>query len=99
MPGYGALRNLAMREAASTEQNSKKLKTMTIHAPNEAEGRKNYTVEHDYHAPHGRESFKFSPAEQSSLSAHLSKHLGLKLPGKATGGESAEPEVSKSDFK
>ena len=92
MPGFGAERQFA--RGASSE---KRLKTMTIHMP-EAGGREEHVVEHEHHEPHGKERFQFAPNENENLAAHLSKHLGLKLPGKAAGSESAEPEVSKSDF-
>ncbi len=90
-PGFGAERQFA-RGASS----GKKLKSMTIEMP-EAEGRKDYIVHHDHHAPHNRESFRFAPNENENLAAHLSKHLGIRMPGKAA-GESAESAESKSDF-
>ncbi len=91
MPGFGALRNLARGQSSE-----KKLKSMTIHMPSPG-GLKDYIVHHDHHPPHDRESFRFAPNENENLAAHLSKHLGLRLPGKAA-DESAESSESKSDF-
>jgi hypothetical protein len=93
MPSFGALRQAAM--AASNE---KKLKTMTIRLPEEGK-RAETSVEHEHHPPHPAEQFRFAPNENEALAAHLSKHLGVKLPGKAAGaGDSAESEVSKENF-
>jgi hypothetical protein len=93
MPSFGALRQAAM--AASNE---KKLKTMTIHMPEEGK-RAETSVEHEHQPPHPPEQFRFAPNENEALAAHLSKHLGVKLPGKAAGaGDSAESEVSKENF-
>ena len=92
MPGYGAERQ-ELRERAST----KRLKTMTIRMPSHEDPRAGHVVEHAYHE-HKPELWKFGADQTAELAAHLSKHLGVKLPGKAAGGESAEPEVSKSDF-
>ncbi len=95
MPGFGALRNLAKEQQAG----GKRLKTMTIRLP-EAGGREEHIVEHEHHPPHAQERFQFGQNQGEALAAHLSKHLGLKLPGKAAGaGDSAESEVSKADFK
>jgi hypothetical protein len=95
MPGFGALRNLAQSTAA---QGSKRIKTMTIHMPEEGK-RAETSVEHEHQPPHLPEQFRFAPNENEALAAHLSKHLGVKLPGKAadTAG-SGEPEVSKENF-
>jgi hypothetical protein len=91
MPSFGAGRQFARGQGSE-----KKLKSMTIRMP-EAGGREETVVEHEHQSSaHKPERYQFAPNE--NLAAHLSKHLGLKLPGKASGGESAEPEVSKSDF-
>ena len=94
MPGFGALRQIAR----STASGEKKLKKMTIHTPEEGK-RAETSVEHEHHPPHSSEQFRFAANEKDALAAHLSKHLGLKLPGKAADKSgSAEPEVSKADF-
>jgi hypothetical protein len=69
---------------------------MTIEMPSPG-GRKDYLVHHDHHPPHDRESFRFAPNENESLSAHLVNHLGLRLPGKPAGESAASPE-SETDF-
>lgn len=91
-PGYGA-----EREELRSKGGGKRLKRLTVHMP---EDRVNgdYKVEHENFPPHGPERFQFGAAEKAGLAEHLAKHVGLKLPGKAAGGGSAEPEVSKSDF-
>jgi hypothetical protein len=95
MPGFGALRNLAQSTAA---QGGKRIKTMTIHMPEEGK-RAETSVEHEHQPPHPAEQFRFAQNENEALAAHLSKHLGVKLPGKATAaGDSAESEVSKENF-
>jgi hypothetical protein len=86
-PSYGAL-----RQELKEKSGEKRLKRMTIDM-----GREGTVVEHENHAPHGKERFQFSPDEKSALAMHIGKHLGLKLPGKAA-GESAEPAVSKENF-
>jgi hypothetical protein len=91
MPSFGALRQIA--RGASVE---KKLKSLTVHMPEEEKG--DVRVEHEYAAPHGPASFKFGAAERDGLSAHLQQHLGIRMPGKAAGSESAESEVSKENF-
>jgi len=97
MPGFGALRDLARQQAAGA--GSKKLKTLTIHMPSHEDPSAGHVVEHVHHPPHRPERFQFAPNENSALAAHLTKHLGLKLPGKAAGaGDSAESEVSKENF-
>ena len=94
MPSFGALREVA-RSAASGE---KRLKTMTIHMPEEGK-RAEIAVEHEHQAPHPSEQFRFAANEKDALASHLMKHLGLQLPGKAAAGsDSGEPEVSKSNF-
>jgi hypothetical protein len=92
MPSFGAGRQFARGQGSE-----KKLKSMTIRMP-EARGREETVVEHEHQPPHPKEKFQFAPNENKNLAAHLSKHLGLRLPGKATGGDSAESEVSKADF-
>lgn len=92
MPGYGAL-----RQQLKEKSGEKRLRAMTIRMP-EAGGREETVVEHEHHPPHPKEKFQFAPNENENLAAHLSKHLGLKLPGKAAAGESAESAVSKADF-
>jgi hypothetical protein len=91
MPGFGALRQIAR----STASGEKKLKKMTIHTPEEGK-RAETSVEHEHHPPHSSEQFRFAANEKDALAAHLSKHLGLNLPGKAA-GEAAESIASKSN--
>jgi hypothetical protein len=92
--GVGAVRDLARQRAAG----GKRIRTMTIHMPEEGK-RAEIAVEHEHYPPHAKEQFRFAPNENEALAAHLSKHLGLKLPGKAAAGsDSAESAVSKSDF-
>ncbi len=93
MPGFGALRDLARQQAAGAEE--KRLKTMTIHLPEEGK-RAEIAVEHEHHPPHSSGQFRFAANEKDALAAHLSKHLGLNLPGKAA-GEAAESIASKSN--
>jgi hypothetical protein len=94
MPSFGALRNIA--RGASVE---KKVRAMTIKMPQAGGANQNTTVEHEHEPPHPKERFQFAPNENPALAAHIQKHLGLKLPGKAAGDEdSAEPEVSKGNF-
>jgi hypothetical protein len=90
MAGFGAEKH-EMRLNAS----KKRLKTMTIHLP-QAEGRKDYIVHHDHHPPHGQETYRISAGDNADLAAHLSKHLGLALHGKAS--EAAESAESKENF-
>jgi hypothetical protein len=93
MAGFGAEKH-EMRLNAS----KMRLKTMTIHLP-VPEGRADHTiVDHDHHPPHNRESYSFAPNENAELAAHLSKHLGIALPGKASETESAESAESKQNF-
>jgi hypothetical protein len=92
MPGFGAERVFARGQSSG-----KRIKTMTIHMPEGEGAKENTIVEHEHHEPHGKERFQFAPNENENLAAHLSKHLGLKLPGKAASG-SAESEVSKENF-
>jgi hypothetical protein len=95
MPGYGAERAEQM-----AKRGGKRLKTMTIHMPSHEDPSAGHVVEHAHADPaHSKQRFQFAPNEKEALAAHLSKHLGIKLPGKAAGaGDSAEPSVSKSDF-
>jgi hypothetical protein len=94
MPGFGAER-AELRERSG----SKRLKTMTIHMPSHEDPKAGHVVEHEHHPPHGAEHFTFGNKEHEALAAHLEKHLGIKLPGKAAGAEgSAESAEPKSDF-
>jgi hypothetical protein len=97
MPGFGALRDLARQQTTGT--GGKRIKTMTLHMPSHEDPRAGHVVEHEHYPPHPKETFRFAPNENETLAAYLSKHLGLKLPGKAAvGSDSAESAVSKSDF-
>jgi len=95
MPGYGAL----LKELREKSGGEKRLKTMTIQMPSNEDPSAGHVIEHANHPPDKPERFEFARNEKSELAAHLSKHLGLKLPGKAADKSgSAEPEVSKADF-
>jgi hypothetical protein len=77
----------------------KQLRAMHITMPEGGGAGGPIKVEHEHAAPHAPARYQFGPEQHEELAAHVMQHLGLKLPGKATGEEdSAEPEVSKSNF-
>ena len=92
MSGFGAVKR-ELRESTGT----KRIKTMTIHVPSHEDPSAGHVVEHEYDS-HKPERFQFAAKENENgnLAAHLSKHLGVKLPGKPA--ESAESAESKASF-
>jgi hypothetical protein len=92
MPGFGAERQFARGQSSA-----KKLKSLTVHMPEEEKG--DVRVEHEYQDPHAPQTFKFGAAEKGGLAEHLQKHLAIVMPGRAKGtvASPAAGEVSKDE--
>ena len=93
MASHGAAKELANTQAPTKAKMPKILDGMTLRAGEN----KGVIAEHHFtHYEHKPEMHIFSDGEWHKLAAHIEKHLGIKMLGKAS-NDSTEPDEHKGE--